>query len=61
MAKKEINVCGSGCCNPCWGLIIVIVGILYLLLDYGLITWFRLSWWTSAFILLGIYMVCCRK
>jgi hypothetical protein len=64
MAKKD-NICSIGSCgcfcSPCWGLIIVIIGILYLLVDYGIVTWFRLSWWTTAFILLGIMMTCCKK
>lgn len=59
MAK---NVCKDGCfCSPCWGLILVIIGILYLLLDYGLITWWKLSWWTTAFILIGIMMTTCSR
>lgn len=63
MAKKA-NVCtisSCGYCNPCWGLVLIIIGILYLLMDYGIITWFGLSWYTTVFILLGIGMICCRK
>ena len=68
MAKnnaKSINLCSTGSCgclcSPCWGLIIVIVGILYLLVDYGLISWWKLSWWTSSFIIIGIMMSCYKK
>jgi hypothetical protein len=66
MARKQMVCCSpvnntGCCCNPCWGLVIVIIGIVYLLIDYGIITWFRLSWWTTAFLLIGIYMVCCAQ
>ena len=65
MPKKQVNVCctpvSSGCCNPCWGLLIVIIGVIYLLIDYNVITWWKLSWWTTAFLLIGIYMVCCGR
>jgi len=47
MCKK----CGNGT-----GVLIVLVGILYLLSDLGYIAWWTLNWWTIFFLIWGLKM-----
>jgi hypothetical protein len=43
------NKCGKLC-----GILLLIVGILFLLQDQGIWTFWNLSWYTVAFLLMGI-------
>ena len=58
MAKKEeacaCPVCGTGLCKTC-SLVAVIVGVLYLLADYGVaaVDFWKVSWYTVAFLMVG--------
>jgi hypothetical protein len=70
MAKKRRKTAKRGAvkmagktCGPCpgWcGWLVLAIGVLYLLGDLGLFTWFSstFSWWTVAFLLLGLKKVC---
>jgi len=44
------------CSNPgkTWGIIVLILGILFLLVDLEVWTFFGIKWWTVVFILLGV-------
>ncbi len=64
MAKKKMaEMCDTKACGgcPCWfSWAVLVVGILYLLADLGIFTWFgaTFSWWTVAFLLVGLNKVC---
>ncbi|MBI5072420.1 hypothetical protein HZA99_01235 [Candidatus Woesearchaeota archaeon] len=65
MAKKKMNgeMCESKSCGscPCWfSWAILVIGVLYLLGDLGIWTWFAatFSWWTVVFLLIGLKKVC---
>jgi len=66
MAKRKkagIANMGSMTCGPCpsWcNWVILLVGVLYLLGDLGIFTPFSqtFSWWTIAFLLVGLKKVC---
>ncbi|MBL7051090.1 hypothetical protein ISS04_02900 [Candidatus Woesearchaeota archaeon] len=51
MVKKEC------CCSTSktWGLLVLIVGILYLGQDLGWWSFWALNWWTVAFLIIGIH------
>ncbi len=50
MAK---NMCGC----PAWmGWVTLIVGVLYLMADFGWFNW-GVSWYTALFVLVGLYYV----
>ncbi len=67
MAKKK-EVCSTNgscstksCCCMKWaGWVMLVVGILYLLSDLGIFTWFgaTFSWFTIVFLVVGLKMVC---
>jgi len=62
--KAAKSMMGGGMCKPCgpcWmSWVVLVVGVLYLLGDLGLFTWFSntFSWWTVAFVLIGLKKVC---
>lgn len=63
MAKRKAMICGDMPCPVCpawfnWA--VLVVGVLYLLGDLGLFTWFSdvFSWWTVVFVLAGLKLVC---
>ncbi|MAE13049.1 hypothetical protein CMO92_00650 [Candidatus Woesearchaeota archaeon] len=58
MAKNRRKNC---CCSAQWGTIILILGVLYLLQDLTYIDWWRLSWFTVVFLLLGLKMLFTSK
>lgn len=67
MAKKKTKkakTCppaSSAGCTMSWRVLLVIVAILYMATDLGWITWWKLSWWTTGFILLALYyLFSCR-
>lgn len=37
-----------------WGWVFLVIGILYLLRDFGGVRWWGISWWTVLFILTGL-------
>jgi flagellar motor component MotA len=49
-----------GCCfgqyAPVWGIIVLIIGILFLMQDLGTWNFLGINWWTIVFILAGISM-----
>ncbi|MBT5022916.1 hypothetical protein HOK51_06930 [Candidatus Woesearchaeota archaeon] len=56
-AKKEV-CCEHKHCNCFgWGLVILILGILFVAKDYGMLTWFKFSWWSIVFVLMGLHHV----
>jgi len=55
MAKKKSDTCKG----LAW--VALIVGILYLLQDLAVITFWNISWYTMGFILVGLYYVINRK
>jgi hypothetical protein len=64
MAKKK-EMCATGCCGKCncmrvLGWVMLVIGVLYLLSDLGLFTWFgaTFSWFTVVFILAGLKLLC---
>jgi len=45
----------KGECPVWWSWLVLIVGVLYLLADFGAFAWWgTISWYTAAFILFGI-------
>ncbi len=71
MAKKKTAKMGDscppahGCCGGTWSckIVIVLVALLFLATDMGWITWWKLNWWTVAFILVALHklFMCCKK
>ncbi len=63
MAKKKAKVAEtcptpSSCCSSCcWGckIVVAVIALLYLATDMGWITWWKLNWWTVAFILVALH------
>lgn len=59
MSSKD-SCCSSGSCceSKCWmwkGVVILVVGLLYLLDDYGYgFMWWQVSWYTALFVLMGL-------
>lgn len=45
----------KGECPAWWYWLVLIVGVLYLLVDFGAFSmWGTINWWTAAFILMGL-------
>lgn len=51
MTKEKYNCPVS----KTWGLLVLIVGILYLGQDLGWWSFWELKWWTVAFLIVGIH------
>ncbi|AJF62518.1 MAG: hypothetical protein QT11_C0001G0370 [archaeon GW2011_AR20] len=64
MMKRDMGGMCS-CPHHSWfGWIVLVLGVLFLLQDLGLITWWGwLNWWTAAFVLFGVagFCTCCGK
>ena len=48
-------------CDKCvklWGVIILILGILFLLVDVGTWDFWGISWWTALFVIMGLGHLC---
>ena len=45
-------------CTALHGWIILIVGVLFLLVDFGIWSFWGIQWWTALFILVGLSYVC---
>jgi hypothetical protein len=66
MAKKEECACpvcdlvGTGFCKTL-SVITVIVGVLFLLQDLGVWAFWNISWYTVAFILIGLVFVAANR
>lgn len=66
--KKKVMKAGetcTGCTNWCyclWGIAAFLVGVFYLGQDLGWAwtSFWKLNWWTSAFLLLAWKMLCCK-
>lgn len=60
MAKKESSVC-SACpphkCLRWWGIVLTLVGLLYLANDLGWNVWMP-EWYTVAFLMVGLCKLC---
>jgi hypothetical protein len=61
MAKKMGKMSGDNmcmsCCDGCgtWvALVVLVAGVLWLLNDYGMASFWNVSWWTLGALLLGI-------
>ncbi len=53
MAKKEdCCVCDTKICKGC-SLVALIVGVLFLLKDFGVWNFWGINWWTVGFLLVG--------
>ena len=66
MAKNMAMTGGMCDCShhKGFGWVFLVVGILYLLQDLDIISWFGwLNWWTALFVLIGLGAVCscCHK
>ena len=61
--KSTSGACSTGGCpKQCamtGGIVLLVIGILYLLQDIGTISWWTYSWWTVLFILLGLKKLTC--
>jgi len=60
MAKKETLCTGTGLCKTC-SIVAVIVGILFLLQDLAIWDFWGISWYTVAFIMVGLYCLMSYK
>ena len=64
---KEMVMKGEMCSCPhhhYFGWVALVIGVLYLLQDLAVISWFGwLNWWTALFILFGFgaFCKCCGK
>ncbi|MBI4440994.1 hypothetical protein HY639_02395 [Candidatus Woesearchaeota archaeon] len=63
MAKKAESCpsCGPSKCTQClrwWGLVVTLIGVLYLGQDMGWWTFWRINWWTAGFLLVGLCKLC---
>jgi len=58
MKGKDKGACMSGCKGAGWP--ILIVGILYVLQDYNVITWWNVSWFAAVFLLIGAHKAFCK-
>ncbi len=56
MQSNSSNMCYVCCPNhKRWGLIILLIGLIYLIQDYtGGPLWWRLNWYTVVFLLIGL-------
>ncbi|MFH1455864.1 MAG: hypothetical protein ABIF40_02855 [archaeon] len=55
-----------GCKGHKWafGLLILALGVLFLLVDLGIWTFWGINWWTAIFLLMGLTAVshgCCKE
>ncbi len=53
------NVCGK--CKTITGALFLVAGVLYLLTDLGMISFWKFSWYTVLFLLMGIGGVASMK
>ena len=44
-----------------WGIVLIIIGLLYLLVDLGVWDFWGISWWTVAFLFMGLMKLCPHK
>lgn len=64
MAKRKAAMGNGGAvcpvCPAWFSWAVLLAGVLYLLGDLGLFTWFSdvFSWWTVVFVLAGLKLVC---
>lgn len=60
MAKKASGASCSMCCRPrcgcAWGLLLL--GVLFLLRDFGVWNFWNIQPWTVVFLLLGLCFLC---
>lgn len=48
------------CCNKCGklsGILVLLIGIAFALVDWGVWNFWNLEWWTVAFLLAGLFML----
>lgn len=61
-SSSSSKTCSTGSCcasSKMWtGVILLVIGILYLLQDMGTIRWWTYSWWTVAFLIMGLKKLC---
>ncbi|MBT7902255.1 hypothetical protein HN587_00175 [Candidatus Woesearchaeota archaeon] len=57
--KPEVCETKKDCKCHCfgWGILILVLGLLFLAKDYGLVSWFKPSWWSVVFVLAGLKWV----
>jgi hypothetical protein len=56
MAKRKAASCDSTCMpGTVCGVILLIIGILFLLVDLGKWNFWNIQWWTVLFLLWGIF------
>lgn len=60
--KKQLggNMTCSGC-GRMGGIALIVFGIIYLLVDLGVWNFWGISWWTMAFLLIGIGSIGCAS
>jgi hypothetical protein len=51
--------CMCGKCGKMMGLLVLIIGVLFLLRDVNVWNFWNIQWWTVAFILIGCAGLCC--
>ncbi|MBW2995879.1 hypothetical protein KY332_01125 [Candidatus Woesearchaeota archaeon] len=64
MAKKveacTCPICGSGLCKIC-AVVALIVGVCFLLQDLVIWNFWNISWYTAAFIIIGLFSLFIKK
>lgn len=45
-------------CGKMFGAIILLIGIAFLLVDFGVWTFWNLKWWTLVFLFMGLKVFC---
>jgi len=67
MAKKKTTkpalcpTAPTSCCPMSGKILLVVVALLFMATDLGWITWWKINWWTAAFILVALYKLFMHK
>jgi len=50
------HICGK--CKKLFGLLILLLGVAFLLVDLGKWTFWNINWWTVVFLFMGLKVFC---
>ena len=58
MKKGKEGTCEGHGCGAFMGLLILLLGIVFLLVDLGVWTFWGIQWWSALFIIVGFGLMC---